>query len=95
MKVTVDPSIKKKLYSQRSKALEIETRRVNLLERIENKFQQNSNFEQKLDKLIEFHNRRATALETRNKLIEHKNKLIEQKNKLLFTLIQCQKNKDS
>ncbi|XP_011858211.1 PREDICTED: uncharacterized protein LOC105555777 isoform X2 [Vollenhovia emeryi] len=74
------PLNKKKLYNQRNKAIELELRKINILESIEKKQESKNMIEKQLERF-------ATALETKNELAKKKIDILEKKNELLYMLL--------
>ncbi|KAK0162079.1 hypothetical protein PV327_008444 [Microctonus hyperodae] len=73
----------KLLYKQRAKALELKSKKVNILESIKNKYVANVDFQKSLKELIEVKNRKVMALEEKNEILQMKNDMMSRNNQLL------------
>jgi len=71
---------RKKLYSQRNKVIELEFKKIKILENLQKK-QESKNIEKQLERV-------ATAIEERNEIGKKKNDLLEKRNELLYLLLQ-------
>ncbi|KAM0728895.1 hypothetical protein ACS0PU_004249 [Formica fusca] len=76
---------RKRLYSQRNKAIELESRKIQIFESIEKKQESKNMIANQLEKF-------TTALETKNELAKKKNNILERRNELLYMLLQSKNN---
>lgn len=79
---------RKRLYSQRNKAIELESKKIQILESIEKKQESKNMIANQLEKF-------TTALETKNELAKKQNDILERRNELLYMLLQSKNNTSS